>query len=235
MRPRKSFRRFLAAMVLMAACAPAQQAQKAEASGKLREVLGRLDRTATEFRSAEASFEWDQYQRVTGETDKQQGKIYFRRAGGGMQMAAYVTEPPPAKTVLFGGGKVQLYQTSSDHIDVYDTSKNSEAVESFLVLGFGGTGQDMVKSFDVSYGGPEKVNGIDTDKLELVPKTEKVKGVFNHIELWIDSRGISVWQKFVSPEGDYRLARYSDIVLNKKIADSVFKLKTPGNVLVENH
>jgi outer membrane lipoprotein-sorting protein len=93
----------------------------------------------------------------------------------------------------------------------------------------------MVKSFDVSYGGPEKVNGIDTDKLELVPKTEKVKGVFNHIELWIDSRGISVWQKFVSPEGDYRLARYSDIVLNKKIADSVFKLKTPGNVLVENH
>ena len=150
-------------------------------------------------------------------------------------MAAYVTDPAPAKTVLFGGGKVQLYQVNTDHVDVYDTSKNSEAVESFLVLGFGGTGQDMVKSFEVSYAGFEKVNGADTDKLELVPKTEKVKGMLSHIELWIDSRGISVQQKFVWPEGDYRLACYTNIVLNKKIADSVFKLKTSGNVRLDNH
>jgi outer membrane lipoprotein-sorting protein len=235
MQPQKSFRRILFSMVLMAACAPAQEAPKAEPSDKLREVLSRLDRTATGFRSAEATFEWDQFQRVTSETDKQQGKVYFRRASGGMQMAAYVTDPAPAKTVLFGGGKVQLYQVNTDHVDVYDTSKNSEAVESFLVLGFGGTGQDMVKSFEVSYAGFEKVNGADTDKLELVPKTEKVKGMLSHIELWIDSRGISVQQKFVWPEGDYRLACYTNIVLNKKIADSVFKLKTSGNVRLDNH
>jgi hypothetical protein len=48
------------------------------------------------------------------------------------------------------------------------------------------------------------------------------------IFLWIDlQKGISVQQKFISPQDDYRLAKYSDILVNgKKIPDDVFKLKT---------
>jgi hypothetical protein len=38
-----------------------------------------------------------------------------------------------------------------------------------------------------------------------------------------------VQQQFFSPQGDYRLTKYSSIQLNeKKIADDVFKLKTTG-------
>jgi hypothetical protein len=40
---------------------------------------------------------------------------------------------------------------------------------------------------------------------------------------------VSVQQKFISPQDDYRLAKYSDIQVNgKKIPDEVFKLKTTG-------
>jgi outer membrane lipoprotein-sorting protein len=235
MQSRKSVRRGLAALILLAAFASAQQPPNSALVDKLKVVLERLDRAAAEFRSAEASFEWDQYQRVTDETEKQQGKVYFRRAGGSMQMAANVTDPPPVKNVLYSGGKVQLYQANTDHLDIYDAGKNNGAVESFLVLGFGGSGRDMLKSFDVTYGGSEKVNDVDTDKLELIPKTDKVKGMFNRIELWIDPRGISIQQKFISPEGDYRITHYTNIIPNKKIADSVFKIKTSGNTRIENH
>ena len=93
----------------------------------------------------------------------------------------------------------------------------------------------MLKSFDVTYGGSEKIDGADTDKLDLVPKSDKVKGMFNRIELWVNSSGISVQQKLLSPEGDYRFNHYTNIVLDKKIPDSFFKLKTSGNVQIENH
>jgi outer membrane lipoprotein-sorting protein len=96
------------------------------------------------------------------------------------------------------------------------------------VLGFGGSGQDLVKSFDVTYGGPESVNGVATAKLELIPKSDKVRNNYNRIFLWIDlEKGISVQQQFFSPQGDYRLTKYSSIQLNeKKIPDDIFKLKT---------
>lgn len=221
------------------------QQPAASQSSELQGVFARLDKTALEFRSAEASFEWDQYTKAVDEMDKQQGKVYFRKAGGKVEMFAHVIAPADApensaasaaeKFVLFSGGKVQLFQPSADHLDIYGTGKSNEAVESFLVLGFGGSSRDMLKLFDVAYGGREKVDGADTDRLELTPKAEKIKSMFSQIELWIDSRGISIQQKLITPEGDYRLNKYSDIVLNQKIPDSVFKLKTTSKTTVESH
>jgi outer membrane lipoprotein-sorting protein len=102
-------------------------------------------------------------------------------------------------------------------------------VESYLVLGFGGRGHDLAKSFDVTYLGSEKLGDVQTEKINLVPKSEKVKNNFDHIILWIDpARGISVQQQLIALNGDYRLAKYSNIRLNQKISDSVFKLKTSG-------
>ena len=130
---------------------------------------------------------------------------------------------------------MQLFQQNTNHVDVYRAGKNNEAFESFLVLGFGGSGRDMRKSFDVTYGGTDKIDGAETDRLELVPKSDRVKGMFNHIELWIDPRGISIQQKLILPEGDYRLNRYSNVVLKSKISDSVFKLKTNNKTQIDIH
>jgi len=60
-----------------------------------------------------------------------------------------------------------------------------------------------------------------------VPKSEKARNTYSEITLWIDlDRGISVQQKFVQPQGDYRLAKYSAIRMGEKIGDDIFKLKT---------
>ncbi len=142
-------------------------------------------------------------------------------------MAADIKQPP--KYVLFSGGVVKVYDHggSMDQVTEYNAGKNKAAFESFLVLGFGGAGHDLQKSFDVKYGGTENVLGVNAAKLELTPKAQNVRNMFEQIILWIDpARGISVQQQFLSKDGDYRLAKYKNIVLNGKISDDVFKLKT---------
>lgn len=194
----------------------------------LESILNQMDKAAANFRTTQASFVSDQYQKVVDEHDLQAGKVYFRRAGNETQMAADITEPDK-KYVLYADNKVELYQPKIDQVTSYSAGKNRADFESFLVLGFGGGGHDMLKSFDVKYLGAEKLGDVDTVKLDLVPKSQRVRNTFQHIVLWIDpARGVSVQQQFFDPSGDYRLAKYTEIELNQKIPDTVFKLKTTG-------
>jgi outer membrane lipoprotein-sorting protein len=225
--------------VLLLAVAMAGIASAQNSAAALESTLKKMDAAAVTFRTTEADFQWDQYTRVIGSTDVQTGKIYFRRNGKNIEMFAdvqTVNGKPEPKQVLFNDSKLRLYEPKLDRVTVYETGKNRAEFESFLVLGFGGRGHDLLNSFDVKYGGAETVNGVKASKLELTPKSAKARKMFSNIELWIDdARGISVQQKFIEAEsGDYRLAKYSDIRINEKLADDVFKLKTTGKTKVVN-
>jgi outer membrane lipoprotein-sorting protein len=221
------------AIIVSLVVTSAQQPAQTQAPEALQRILSQMDQTAANFRTTQAAFVWDQYQKVVDETDTQKGTVYFRRAGNEVQMAADISDPIPPKYVLFTDDKVEVYQPKIDQVTRYNTGKDRAAFESFLVLGFGGSGRDLVKSFDVRYIGAEKVDGVDTEKLELVPKSIKVRNIFDHIWLWIDpSRGVSVQQELFAPSGDYRLAKYSEIHLNQRIPDSAFKLKTTGKTKI---
>lgn len=195
-----------------------------------------MDTAAASFRTTQAEFEWDAYEKVIDEVDDfQTGTIYYRRTGKEIEMMAEVKKAgsdltklkPEPKYVLFSHGKVRMYQPKPDQVTEFDLGKDRSDFESYVVLGFGGSGQDLQKAFDVTYVAPETINGVATAKLKLVPKSDKVRNTYKQIFLWIDlDRGISVQQQFFQPQGDYRLAKYSAIRVNEKIADDVFKLKT---------
>jgi len=192
----------------------------------LESVLKKMDEAAAHFQAAEANFVFDQYQRVVDEHDSQKGTVYYRRAGQQIEMMAEFTEPE-RKYVLYKDGKLQVYDPKIEQVMQYSTGQNRDQVESFLVLGFGGSGEDLKKSFDVSYQGEETIDNIPTAKIHLIPRSEKTRANFPEIILWIGlDTGISVQQKLVQTQGDYRLAKYSDINLHPKINNDVFKLKT---------
>jgi outer membrane lipoprotein-sorting protein len=195
---------------------------------RLDSVLKKMDSAAANFQTAQADFVWDQYQRVVDETDTQKGTVYYRKAGKEIQMLADIKEPE-RKIVLYKDGKLQVYQPKIDQVMSYPAGGNRNELESYLVLGFGGSGEDLKKAFDVSYEGEETIDGVATARLALVPKSEKVRGTFTKIFLWIDlASGISIQQKFMQTQGDYRLAKYSGVRLNGKINNDVFQLKTTG-------
>ena len=206
-------------------------------TGNLDAVLKKMDAAAVSFHTLQAEFEWDSYEKVIDEVDEiQTGTIYYRRNGKDIEMMAVVkmagSDPkklkPEMKYVLFSNGKISMYQPKPDQVTVYDLGKNRGDWETYVVLGFGGSGKDLVKAFDVNYVGPKMIDDVATAELELIPKSDKVRNNYNKIVLWIDlDKGISVKQQFFSPQGDYRLTKYRNIQLNeKKLPDDVFKLKT---------
>jgi outer membrane lipoprotein-sorting protein len=195
-----------------------------------------MDEAAAKFRTTQASFTWTQYNKVIDDiADTQKGKVFFRRAGRDIEMAADITEPD-TKLLVFSDGKITVYQPRIEQEDIYDAKAHREEFESFLVVGFGGGGHDMLKSFAVQFLGNEKLGDIQTAKLDLVPKSEDVKRNFSHLVLWIDpQRGVSIQQQLFETSGDYRLAKYSDIQVNQKISENAFKLKTSSKTKVVSH
>ncbi len=208
--------------------APGAAAATASAAD-LESVLNDMDRAAAGFKSAQADFVWDQFTKVVNEHDLQKGVVYYRRLPKEVQMAADITAPAK-KYVLLTGGKVDVYQPEIEQVTEYSTGKNKAEFESFMVLGFGGRGHDLAKSFDLTFAGWETLDGLKTAKLNLIPKAQKVRSMFSQIVLWIDpARGVSVQQQLIEPSGDFRLAKYTSVKLNQPISNEVFKLKTTGN------
>jgi len=212
-------------LVLMGVLSSFCAAQSADPES-LNNVLKKMDAAAAHFQTAQADFVWDQFQKVVDETDTQKGTVYYRRAGKEIEMMADIKQPD-RKFVLYKDGKLQIYQPKIEQVISYPAGGNRNELESYLVLGFGGSGQDLKKSFEVSYEGAETIDGVATAKLQLIPKSEKIRNNFSKIFLWIDlTSGISIQQKFMQSQGDYRLAKYSGVRPNEKIGNDVFQLKT---------
>lgn len=194
-------------------------------STTLDHVLSAMDTSAKGFRTAQANFTFDQYTKVVNDTDTQKGKLYFRRQGKEVEMAADFSVPQ--QYAIYSNGKAQLYNPRTDTVNVYQADKNRAQVEAFVLLGFGGGGHDLQSTYDVQYLGTEAVNGIKAEKLQLTPRSQALSNSISKIILWIDpAGGISVQQQMFFPGGDYRLAKYSDIQLNQKLPENAFKLKT---------
>jgi outer membrane lipoprotein-sorting protein len=192
----------------------------------LESVLTKMDDTAATFRSAQADFEWDQYQKVVDDTDVQKGTVYYRRAGSEIEMMAEIKQPD-AKFVLYKEGKLQVYQPKIEQVMQFSAGSNRNEMESYLVLGFGGSGESLKATYDVTFVGEDRIDNLATAKLQLIPKSEKVRNYFSKAFLWIDlSRGISVQQQFMQGQGDYRLAKYSAVRIPAKVGNDVFQLKT---------
>lgn len=215
---------------------PQTEAPKAAKGTPLEQVLSSMDENAEKFRTAQADFAWTPYNSVINETEApDKGKIYFRRSGKEIQMAALL-QPPDDRQIVFSDGKVQVYRPKTKVLDVYDASAHRDEVETFLVLGFGNSGKDLRKSFEVKYLGEEKVGGVATAKLELVPLAEKIKNNFPRIDLWIDpQRGLSLRQQLFQTGGDYRLADYSNIRVNEKVPENAFKVRASGPTKTVTH
>ena len=219
-------------MFLLSGHSRAQTAQPAS-SADLQKVITQLNIAATKFSSAQADFTWDQYQAVVQEDDVQTGTIYYERKKGVTLTAAHIQKDngkDAPKIVFFNGTEVQLYEPMIKQLTILKAGANHAQLESFLTLGFGGSGTDLEANWKVSLLDTENMNGVSVVKLDLVPLQQKVLEMFPHVTIWIDpAQGINYKQIFYEPGGDKRTATYKNIRYNQPIANDVFEIKTaPG-------
>jgi outer membrane lipoprotein-sorting protein len=207
--------------------------------GEVDAVLRQMDAASTKFKSAEADFKWDFYERVVKETTTQTGTIYFLKNGAKLEMGAKVA-PPQAKFVEYKNAVLRLYDPNTNHITILNAGKNQAQYESFLTLGFGGSGSELAKAWTIGDQGSESLSDgekqIDTRKLDLVSKDPGVRNMFTHITIWVDPiRGISLKQQFFTPSGDYRTANYTNIRYNQPVNNKPYAIKTNSKTTVDNH
>ena len=200
--------------------------------GNLESVLARMNQTSTSFKSAQGDFEFETYQKLVDEKDTQKGRIYFRKSKNGVD-AAFDIEGPAPKQVVYTDGKLRIFEKKINQVTERAVGKNKQDVEAFLSLGFGASGDELSRDYGVKLDGWETVDGVQTAKLDLTPKNEKLLQTYNKIILWIDpEHDILLKQQFFERSGDYRLAHYSRMKLNQKVSDDVFRLKTNGNTKI---
>lgn len=199
------------------------------ASGELATVLAKMNQSSKGFKSAQGDFEFQSYQKLTDDTDTQKGRIYFRKTGKGVDAAFDVAGTAP-KQVVYKDGKLQIFEKKINQVTERNVGKNKSDVEAFLSLGFGASGDELQRDYAVKMDDWETVDGVKTAKLDLTPKKEKVQQTYNRIILWIDpERDVLLKQQFFEHSGDYRVAHYTNMKLNEKISDDVFRLKTNGD------
>jgi outer membrane lipoprotein-sorting protein len=215
-------------------------------SPQLKSVLVQMDKASRNFKNATADFRWDYYERVVHDTSTQTGFIYFERSKGSTDMGAVVASSNPSskskfdKVIEYQNGTLQMFDPGVDQITVLHEGANQSEIEGFLTLGFGGSGTDLTKAWNVTDLGPETLNDdgkpVATEKLDLVGKQPESRKNFTHVTVWIDpARAVSLKQVFYTPSGDYRTAYYSHIRVNGKIDKGMFAIKKDHNTTVVNH
>ena len=191
-----------------------------------------MNQTSTGFKSAQGEFEFETYQKLVDEKDTQKGRIYFRKSKAGVD-AAFDIEGPAPKQVVYTDGKLRIFEKKINQVTERAVGKNKSDVEAFLSLGFGASGAELQRDYEVKLDGWETVDGVQTAKLDLTPKNPRLLQTYNKIILWIDpAKSVAAQMQLFFPGGDYRLTKYSDIQINQKLPDNAFKLKTTGKTKV---
>ncbi|HEY0161697.1 MAG TPA: outer membrane lipoprotein-sorting protein [Edaphobacter sp.] len=219
------FSRLAAALLLAAPLALPAQVKP----GELDQALRQLDASSAKFRSAEADFQKDFYEMVVKETTTQHGGIYFRKNGSKLEMGGKI-EPPGARFFSYRDGKLGLFDPGTKNLKIFNTGDKKGETESFLTLGFGGSGTELAKAWTITDLGTEQLSDggatVAATKLDLVSKDPNVRNMFSHVLIWVDlNRAVSLKQQFFTPSGDHQTAVYTNIRYNQPVNTKPYEYK----------
>ena len=204
-------------------------ARAAFAAGDLKATLAKLDAAATNFHTTTADFEFDSVQTdPVPDKDVQKGVVYYKRTGSTFQMGVHINDVNgqkiPKVIVCCQGGTVKLYEEKLNQVT---TLGKLSQYESWFMLGFGASGRDLSDRWEITDDGAEMVNGVNTEKLEMIPKDPAVRRNLPKVTLWMDlERGVSIKQLFDEGPGQYRVAVYSNFKMNRSQPSDAFSFKT---------
>jgi outer membrane lipoprotein-sorting protein len=224
------FLRFVFVAALSVAVLPVR-AQAPDAH--LATVLAQMDKASAEFKSARADVSQEYYERVSRDTTTETGSVYFERKGGSTQMGL-VTMDPGGKgkhqVIEFKDGVLRIFDVPNDQIRVIKAGANQGVAETFLTLGFGGSGKALAQAWEITDQGSETLmdggQAVKTEKLVLVSKNANLRNTFTQVTIWVDPvRDVSLKQVFDTPSHDKRTATYSHIKVNGSIDTGYFAIK----------
>jgi len=204
----------------------------AAAQTPLDKLLAQMDKSSASFKNATADVHAEVYLKVIHAVDTvQNGSTYFERDNGSIRTGMFLTtvgSSAKPQVIEYANGVLRNYTPGSKTLDIVKSSGDAGQA-----LGFGGSGKDLARTWNITDMGPETIGGTTTEKLDLVPKDSKILKTFTHITIWIDPvRDVSMKQVLYQPSGDYRTVTYSNIVRDGKIDKRPYTIHTDKDTKV---
>jgi outer membrane lipoprotein-sorting protein len=186
-------------------------------------VLGQLDGASKSFRSLTADVSRTLVTVVVNDRSTENGTIEVR----GDKMLLTMTAPDQ-RTFLRNGDMAYLYTPGLKQVQEYNLGANRDLADQFLELGFGTSGKSMQKGYEIKLLGEQPLGDKKDIELDLTPRSPGVLSQIAKVQIWLDT---ATWlpdqQQITQPSGDYSIIRYTKVVRNSNVPDSVFKPHWP--------
>lgn len=211
------------AVYLMAMTAPPAQAAREKEHLGLSQILSHMDDSAKHLKTISADIEYTKVTVLVNDKSTEAGKMFFRNSKSPEILIDF--KRPAAKVILFKKDKAEIYLPKINQIQEWDLSQHASLIQQFLLLGFGTDTKELEKMYKTKYLREEQLDGNMTVVLELIPRKESVAAQLSKIHLWVsEASWLPVQQKFFEVGGDYSIARYSAVKVNRFIPSSVFRI-----------
>lgn len=222
-----SGRRLIFALFIALILAPGRVVLAADS---LQKVLHELDVAAANYHSTTADFEFDSIQTdPVPDKDVQKGVVYYERRGDVFQMGVHIREVNGKivpKVLTISRGVTRLFEKMVNQVTTFTKAAKYEG---YMELGFGASGKELEDKWKVTYQGSEVIDGVKTEKLELVAKDPAVLKMLPKVEIWVDpDRGVSLKQVFDEGQGQSRICHYYNIKTNQPVPADAFAIKSDG-------
>lgn len=199
----------------------------------LKGVLDRLNVAAANFHSTSADVEFDTVETdPVPDTDVQKGIVYYERKDSSVRMGVHLNQhngKPRTKEYSFTGGTFKLFEPGPNQVTTYTKAGK---YESYVILGMGASGKDLQAKWDIQDLGPETLNGVKTEKLELVAKDPGVRKNLPKVTIWVDpDRAVSLKQDFTLSATSSYVCHYSNFKFNQTLPSDAFTFKTDKNTV----
>jgi outer membrane lipoprotein-sorting protein len=193
------------------------------------DVLTRMDQAAAGFHGMTADILRTTHTAVLNEDDTDSGHATMKKAGATQIHGLVEFVKPDHKFYAFESRKLQIYIPSSNTVQVYDLGRHGEQLDRFLSIGFGTSGKDLARDYQITVGNTENIGGLQTTRLEMIPTVAEAKKYVTRIELWLTADSYPAQEKLYEPSGDYVLWNYTNVKINPPLPPDALQLKVgPG-------
>jgi outer membrane lipoprotein-sorting protein len=190
----------------------------------LGEVLSRMNDTAKHLKTVTADLDYTTVTVLVNDKSTESGKFYLRNPKNPEILIQF--ERPDPKTILFRHNRAEIYYPKMKRVEEYNLERQSGLVQKFLLLGFGTEATALKASYDVKLVGEEDLDGESAEVLELTPNQPDVSSQLSKIQLWVsEGSWLPIQQQFFQPGGDYLVARYMDVKVNRDVPSSTFRIE----------
>jgi outer membrane lipoprotein-sorting protein len=221
--------RVLLAGALALTLTPPASARKGKHHTDLTEILSQMNEASKRLKTVSANLEYTKVTVLVDDKSTESGQLFYRK--GKTTEILIDIQKPERKILLFKKSKGEIYLPKINQIQEYNLEQKSDLVQQFLLLGFGTDSGELKKTYDVKYLKEEDLDDDTTVVLEFVPRKANIAAQISKIQIWVSEESwLPAQQKFFEGGGDYLIATYSGVKVNRILPASIFELNPPSGV-----